>query len=159
MKSIRGHNKVTFDPISTVKIIKKQNRDILEFILAEFEVYMTLPSLHAYLLAKKLGGADVGKELEEIRKILKIVPISEDVIKKAVEIDSALVREGTLMKFEELIIAASSIVTGTLLVVDDDVNKYKPLRKYGLEYTSLGSFLEKVNALAKDEAKREKIII
>ncbi len=109
---------------------KKQNRDILEFILAEFEVYMTLPSI---LLTSQLSGADVDKELDEIRKILKIVPVSEDVIKKTVEIDSALVREDTPMKLEELIIVTSSIVTGTLLAVNDDVNKYKSLGKYGLE--------------------------
>jgi len=158
MKNIK-HSKVTFDSLSTIKITKKQNRDILEFILAEFDVYITIPALHAYLLAKKFSGFNVDKELNELKKILKIIPISEEVIKKAVEIDSALVKEGVLMKFEDLILVASSIVTGALLVVDDKTDKYKPLRKYGLEYTSLGAFLEKINALAKDEAEKEKITI
>ncbi|WP_461864513.1 PIN domain-containing protein [Thermococcus sp.] len=151
--------KISFDPFSFLKITQRQNKDILEFLLAEFEIHISLPALHSYLLAKAIKGIDISEELEELKEIFKIVETSNELLEKMAKVESVLVKESIFVDFDELITAVSAIVTNSLLVVnDEDYREYEPFIKYGLDFIGYKKFLEEIEALAEEEAKKEKIL-
>ncbi|MFA4661408.1 type II toxin-antitoxin system VapC family toxin [Pyrococcus kukulkanii] len=151
--------KIAFDPPSFIQITKKQNKELLEFILAEFEVYIPVPTLHAYLLAKAFKETELKKEIEELREVFHVIDINDDILEQLAELDAALIKEGIFMKFDDLLVGVSAIVTNSLLVVSMEPTKFYPLRKYGLDIIGFEKFLEEVSTLAREEAKKEKIPI
>ncbi len=151
--------RISFDPFSFLKITQRQNKDILEFLLAEFEIYISLPTLHSYLLAKAIRNMNISKELEDLKEIFRIVDTSNELLEKMAKIESVLVKDSIFVDFDNLMTAVSAIVTNSLLVVNNEDSKdYEPFIKYGLDFISYKKFLEEIEALAEEEAKKEKIL-
>ncbi|CAB49847.1 Predicted nucleic acid-binding protein, contains PIN domain [Pyrococcus abyssi GE5] len=147
--------RISFGPISFLKITRKQNKEILEFILAEFQVFLPLPAVNSYLMTKGLLGRDIDEEIKILREVFTIVEVSDQLIRKMAELGGALVKEGIVPNFSDLITAASAIITESLLVVNDKkVKDYEIFSKYGLDVISYTKFLEEIESLAEEEAKR-----
>jgi len=150
--------KICFDPSSFIQLTRKQNKELLEFVLAEFEIYLPITTVHAYLLAKSFKGKDPKKEVQKLRGIVRIVDLTDDLLGEIAEIDASLIKDGYFLSLEDLITAVSAIASKSLLVVSGNAEKYSPLRKYGLDCVNYDKFLEEVEVLAREEAKREKLI-
>ena len=147
--------KISFDPVSFLKVTRKQNKDILEFILAEFDVYLPLPSLNSYLMTKVLLGRNADEEIAALKEIFNVVEASDPLMKKMAELGGTLIKKGTVPNFSELMIAASAILTGSLLVVNDKkIKRYEIFAKYGLDTISYTKFLEEIESLVEEEAKK-----
>lgn len=149
--------RISFDPYSLVILTRKSLKDALEFILAEFEVYISLPALHAYLLAKTLGNKDPLEEVKLAREIFRVVEPSEELITELARLDAALAKQETFLDYSTLMTATSAIVTESLLVVYDDCEKYRGLAKYGLDVMPFDVFMGEINELVREEARKEKI--
>ncbi|AAL81330.1 hypothetical protein PFDSM3638_06035 [Pyrococcus furiosus DSM 3638] len=150
--------KISFDPPSFIQLTRKQNKELLEFVLAEFEIYLPITTVHAYLLAKAFKGKNPKEEVQKLRDIVKIVDLTDELLGEIAEIDASLIKDGYFFTLEDLITAVSAITSKSLLVVNGNAEKYSPLRKYGLDCVNYEKFLEEVEVLAREEAKREKII-
>jgi predicted nucleic acid-binding protein len=151
--------KISLDPYSLVVLMKKSNKEALEFILAEFEVYISLPSLHAYLLAKTLAKRDPREETAITREIFNIVEPNDELIAEMARVDAALSKQGVFLDYSTLMVAISAIITDSLLVVydEEDIEKYKVLSKYGLDIMPFDRFMEKLMELVREEARKEKL--
>ncbi|AJC71241.1 hypothetical protein X802_02975 [Thermococcus guaymasensis DSM 11113] len=151
--------KISLDPYSLIVLTKKRNKDALEFILAEFEIYVSLPALHAYLLAKTLGNRDPREEATLAREIFNVVEPSDELLAEVARIDAALSKQGIFLDYSSLMVAVSAIMTDSLLVVydDDEIEKYKTLSKYGLDVIPFSTFMEEVMELVREEARKEKL--
>ncbi len=151
--------RISFDPFSFLRITQRRNKDILEFLLAEFEIYVSIPALHSYLLTKAIRNMDVSQELENLRGIFNIVKASTELLEKMAKIEGVLVRDSIFVDFEVLMVAVSAIVTDSLLVVnEEDSKEYEPFIKYGLDIIGYKKFLEEIEVFAEEEAKKEKIL-
>jgi len=147
--------KISFDPLSFLKITRKQNKEILEFIIAEFQVHLPLSTVSSYLMAKAASGKDTNEEIGALREVFNVVDASDQLMEKIAEIGGTLIKEGVVPDFSDLITAASAILTGSLLVVNDKkVRKYDIFSKYGLDVISYTKFLEEIESLAEEEAKK-----
>ena len=147
--------RISFDPISFLKVTRKQNKEILEFILAEFQVYVPLPSANSYLITKVISNGNSEEELRVLREVFTVVEASDELMAKMAELGGALIKEGIVPTFSELMIAASAILTDSLLVVNDKkAERYEMFSKYGLDFISYTKFLEEVESLVEEEAKK-----
>ena len=151
--------KISLDPYSLVVLTKKKNKDALEFILAEFEIYVSLPALHAYLLAKTLGNRDPMEEAALAREIFNVVEPDDKLIAELARVDAALSKQGVFLNYSSLMVAVSAVLTNSLLVVydGDEIEKYKTLSKYGLDVIPFNTFMEEVMELVREEARKEKL--
>lgn len=151
--------KISFDPFSFLRITQRRNKDILEFLLAEFEIYISIPALHSYLLTKAVRNMDISQELEDLKGIFKIVEASTELLERMAKIESVLVMDSIFVDFDILMVAVSAIVADSLLVVnEEDSKEYEPFIKYGLDIIGYKKFLEEIEAFAEEEAKKEKIL-
>ncbi|ASJ02216.1 hypothetical protein A3L09_02505 [Thermococcus profundus] len=148
--------RVVFDPPALVEINRKRNRDILEFILAEFEVFVPFPSLHAYFLGKAYLGRNVEEDLSSFEEIYRTIYPDRDLLIKLVTVESSLIKEGVFMPLEDLLTGVSAIMVEGLLV-STEPERFKPLKKYGLDCVSLEKFFEEVSELAKEEIKKKRL--
>ena len=147
--------KIALDPISFLKLTRKQNKEILEFILAEFQVYLPVPAVSSYLITKIALGKDIEEELKILREVFNIVETSDDLMKKMAELGGALVQKGIAPNFSDLIVVASALLTESLLVVNDKhVKKYEIFSKYGLDFISYTKFLEEIESFVEEEARK-----
>ena len=147
--------RISFDPVSFLKVTRKQNKEILEFILAEFQVYVPLPSANSYLMTKVLLKGDTSEEIKALKEVFNVVEVSDQLMEKMAELGGALIKEGIVPNFSDLMTAASAILTESLLVVNDKkFKKYEVFSKYGLDVISYTKFLEEIESLAEEEAKK-----
>ncbi|WP_297507579.1 type II toxin-antitoxin system VapC family toxin [Thermococcus sp.] len=147
--------RISFDPVSFLKITRKQNKEILEFILAEFQVYIPLPSANSYLMTKALLKGDVEKEVKTLKEVFNVVEVSNQLMVKMAELGGAFVKEGIVPNFSDLMTAASAILTESLLVASDKkVKRYEMFSKYGLDVISYSKFLEEIESLVEEEARK-----
>ncbi|WP_456368580.1 type II toxin-antitoxin system VapC family toxin [Thermococcus sp.] len=147
--------RIAFDPVSFLKITRKQNKEILEFILAEFQVYIPLPSVNSYLMTKVLLKGDVEEEVKTLKEVFNVVEVSDQLMVKMAELGGAFVKKGIVPNFSDLMTAASAILTESLLVASDKkVKRYEMFSKYGLDVISYTKFLEEVESLVEEEARK-----
>ena len=147
--------RISFDPVSFLKITRKQNKEILEFILAEFQVYIPLPSANSYLMTKALLKGDVEEEVKTLKEVFNVVEVSNQLMVKMAELGGAFVKEGIVPNFSDLMTAASAILTESLLVASDKkVKRYEMFSKYGLDVISYSKFLEEIESLVEEEARK-----
>lgn len=147
--------RVVFDPPALIEINRRRNRDILEFILAEFEVFVPFPSLHAYFLGKAYLGQNVDEALSKFEEIYRTVYPDRELLIKLVSIEASLIKEGVFMSLEDLLTGVSAIMAEALLV-STEPERFKPLKKYGLDCVGLEKFFEEVSELAREEIKKKK---
>ncbi len=147
--------RISFDPVSFLKVTRKQNKEVLEFILAEFQVYVPLPSVNSYLMAKSMLNGDVSGELKALKEVFNVVEASDQLMEKMAELGGAIIKGGIVPDFSDLMTAASSILTESLLVANDKrVKKYEIFSKYGLDVIGYTKFLEEIESLVEEEAKK-----
>jgi predicted nucleic acid-binding protein len=147
--------RVVFDPPALIEINRRRNRDILEFVLAEFDVFVPFSSLHAYLLGKAYLGRDVEEDLSSFEEIYHTVYPDRELLVKLVTIEASLIKEGVFMSLEDLLTGVSTIVLDAFLV-STEPERFKPLKKYGLDCMGLEKFFEEVSELAREEIKKRK---
>jgi len=147
--------RISFDSVSFLKVTRKQNKEILEFILAEFQVYIPLPSANAYLMTKVLLNGNAEEEIKALKEVFNVVEVSDQLMEKMAELGGALIKEGVVPNFSDLMTAASAILTGSLLIVNDKrVKRYEMFSKYGLDIISYTKFLEEIETLVEEEARK-----
>ncbi|HDI31206.1 MAG TPA: type II toxin-antitoxin system VapC family toxin [Thermofilum sp.] len=133
-----------FDSTSLAILHSKSKETLLEFILARFEVYVSILSLYEFLSSVAYYKAsDLEKLLANMEKIYHILYLDKRVILKASEIDSALVHAGIFLNQVDLLVASTAIVNNLLLVTNEPEN-FECIKKYGLFLISLDEFLEKI---------------
>ncbi len=141
---------ITSDALTMVKMHTASRRRQLEITLAKFNVSISVITLYQYLSAKAYLKRSVENELEVLKEIYTVVPLTDEILLKGAMIEASLLREGIMMDVEDILVAATSITQGTLLVTDDP-RRYEPLRKFGLDTMPLESFLRELERIAKRE--------
>lgn len=141
---------ITFDALTMVKMHTASRRRQLEITLAKFNVSISVITLYQYLSAKAYLKRSVENELEVLKEIYTVVPLTDEILLKGARIEASLLRKGIVMDVEDILVAATSITQGTLLVTDDP-RRYEPLRKFGLDTMPLESFLRELERIAKRE--------
>ena len=132
------------DSTSLAVLHSKSKETLLEFILARFEVYVSILSLYEFLSSVAYYRAyDLKKLLLNIEKIYHILYPDKKVILKASEIDSALIHAGIFLNQIDLLVASTAIVNNLLLITNKPEN-FECIKKYGLFFISLNEFLEKI---------------
>lgn len=152
-KMKRLPERVSFDPVAFVEINRKRYRELLEFVLAEFQVIVSYLSIRPYLLGKAYLGKDVKEEFQALKEAYLVIPPTEELFLKAVEIEARLIKRGFRVSFEDLMVAVTAIQNDALLVAHDS-STYRPLEKYGLNVISLGTFFEEIREFAREEARK-----
>jgi len=106
--------KIIFDTNAIINLLDRKFDMLSLGINIDEAQLLTSVIVRMELLSKRDIQADEEKDIQEFLDNLVVIPIDESVEKKAVEI-----RRATYVKLPDCIVAATSIVSGAILLTDD----------------------------------------
>ncbi len=141
MDDLSRLGEVAFDSTALIEMHRKSRETFLQLALAKLEIYVCVLSIYEFLSSLAYYGvADVRRVLELLKKLYHIVPIDDDILVKASEIDADLTRKGLFMNQIDLIVATMAIQR-RLTLVTSRAEAYEPFKSYGLKVMDTVSFL------------------
>ncbi|RLF92265.1 VapC toxin family PIN domain ribonuclease [Thermococci archaeon] len=141
---------ITFDSAALLKMHSKSRKRLLEITLAKFNVNISIITIYRYLTARAYLKKNIELEFDILKDIYTIIPLTEDIIIKAAQIEANLLRKGIIMDIEDILTAATAIQTGSLLIADD-AKRYDPIRRFGLDTMPLEKFIKEVELMVEKE--------
>lgn len=143
---------ITFDSITLLKMHTAKRKRQLEITLAKFNVSLSIITVYRYLSAKAYLRRNVERELDILKDLYTIIPLRDDVVTKGAQIEGQLLQRGIMLDLEDILTAATAIVTNSLLVTDSP-KRYEPVRQFGLDTMPLEKFLGELERIVKKELK------
>ncbi len=144
---------ISFDALALVKMHTASRRRLLEVTLAKFNVSISIVAVYRYLVSKAYINRNVETEMKVLKEIYEIIPLSEDIIINAANIEAKLLKKGIRMDMDDLLTGVSAITTRTLLVTADP-GRYRHLLEFGLDVVDLEKFLREVERIVEEELKK-----
>ncbi|ASJ05576.1 MULTISPECIES: type II toxin-antitoxin system VapC family toxin [Thermococcus] len=141
---------ITFDSRTLLKMHTASRKRQLEITLAKFNVSLSVITLYRYLSVRAYLKKNVERELEVLKDIYTVVPLGDEILVKAAQIEAHLLQKGRMLDLEDVLTAATAICTGSLLVTDDP-KRYEVLRQFGLDTMPLEKFLKELEVMVKME--------
>jgi predicted nucleic acid-binding protein len=141
---------ITFDSRTLLKMHTASRKRQLEITLAKFNVSLSVITLYRYLSVRAYLKKNVERELEILKDIYTVVPLGDEILVKAAQIEAHLLQKGRMLDLEDVLTAATAICTGSLLVTDDP-KRYEVLRQFGLDTMPLEKFLKELEVMVKME--------
>ncbi|AFK22150.1 type II toxin-antitoxin system VapC family toxin [Pyrococcus sp. ST04] len=141
---------ITFDSSALLKMHSKSRKRLLEITLAKFTVNLSIITLYRYLTARAYLKKNIELEFEVLKDIYTVIPLNEEIIIKASQIEANLLRKGIMLDMEDVLTAATAIYTGSLLITDEP-KRYEPIRRFGLDTMPLEKFTKEVELMIEKE--------
>ena len=111
---MNGTTKINFDNCASITLLKKQfDLTSLSINVDEAQLFASV-IVRMELLSKPDMQTDEERQILEFLGRLKIIPLNEEIEKKAIEI-----RRSTKLKLPDSIVAATSIILDAILITDD----------------------------------------
>jgi len=137
---------VILDTDVFINLQKRSNKKLLFKVLKNFKVYISIITLYEYLFGKKYVGKNVIESKEAIEKVFMIIPLSQQILEKMLEIDVFLSKRGEKLDFRDIAIGASAIVED-LVLVSGNISHFEKMKKLGLKFSPQNEFLNNLKNL------------
>ncbi|NJE10269.1 type II toxin-antitoxin system VapC family toxin [Thermococcus sp. MAR1] len=141
---------ITFDSITLLRMHTAKRKRQLEITLAKFNVSLSIITVYRYLSAKAYLKRNVEGELEVLRDIYTVIPLNDEIIVKAAQIEAHLLQKRKMLDLEDVLTAATAIWSNSLLVTDDP-KRYEVMRQFGLDTMPLEKFLRELEIIVERE--------
>lgn len=141
---ILERGEIMLDSSSLAVLHSENNKALLEFILARFDVYISMLSVYEFLSSVAYYRLhNIESLLKNLEKVYHITHLNDSIILKASEIDAALAHTGVFLDQIDILVASTAIVNNFLLVTQRS-EEFECLKKYGLLFINLSNFLNKI---------------
>ncbi|MDK2869285.1 MAG: hypothetical protein PWP39_520 [Pyrococcus sp.] len=141
---------ITFDSPALIKMHSQSMKRILEITVAKFTVNLSIVTVYRYLTARAYLKKNIEVELDVLKDIYNIVPLTRDIAIKAAQIEADLMRKGVIPDMEDVLTAATAIYTRSLLITDD-LKRYEHMRRFGLDTMPLDKFVKEIKLMVEKE--------
>ena len=128
--------KILLDTDALIELHK--NRKELNRVLLSFDCHISIVSLYEYLFGLIYRGRDLEESKRYMEELYYVVPLTQEILKRALTLDVDLTKEGHRLEFRDLVMGATAIEMNMPLVTGN-IKHFERMKAHGLSILPLSS--------------------